>query len=102
MIIDLSLTIIGGLLFLFAEHQINKMSSSTRLCIRVCFTLMAVGGAGIAVIPLFQSPVLTLTSFAMAMAGAGLLIVRNNRTDSIFGCRKEDEFWRRDNGQPQD
>lgn len=97
MVIDLALAIIGGTLFLFAEHQINRMTRQTKKCIRLCFTLMAVGGLGIATIPLFSSPLLTLLSFGCAMSGAAILIVRNRRTGSIFGCRGNDRFWLDDN-----
>ncbi len=94
MVANIVCVTIGAILFLFAEHQINKMTSATCLRIRLAFFCKALGGVGLAMSPAIGDWFF-FVAFGLIVSGVSLLVVFNRR-DSLFGCREDDKFWRRE------
>lgn len=96
MVANIVLVTIGLMLFLFSEHQINRMTKRTRKIIRLAFSLNALSGVCFAAQPLFPDMPAVHVAVAMALSGTALLIIANRRKGCIFGCRQYDAFWSND------
>lgn len=94
MVTDIVLAAVGLMLFLFSEHQINRMTRQTRASIRLAFSMNALSGVCF-VVQSFAGPSALYAAFVLCVCGCALLMLANRRIGCVFGCRDYDAFWRK-------